>query len=865
MGHPIKVLLAEDAAIDAELEVRELERAGLSVEVRIVETEREFRQALAEFKPDVILSDFTMPAFDGMSALGIARKECPDVPFIFVSGTLGEEHAIRALKSGAVDYVLKHNLLRLPSSVERAVQEARSRRERRHAELELDATRERLASIFTTLRDILWSVDGETGELLYVSPAIEAIYGHPPEAYIQDKALWQGLVHPDDLARVQSDWRALQEGREFDSEYRIVRPDGGVRWMHDRGRRVQAGAGWRIDGVSRDVTEQAEQRLRIARLSSIRDVLSAVNNAIVRIRDRDELLDEACRIAVEEGGLRLARIAIRNAEDGEMHVVAARGEGREIFLDAGLAARHGIQPAGGLVAEAMAQGGVVIHNDLEARASAPMRKLMRDHGVRSSAAFPIVVDGVAVGAFVLQAREPDYFDHEEVRLLKEVSGNIAFALSLLRKQEELNYLAFYDPLTGLANRAFFHSSLAEAVDNARRHRHLAAVAAINIARFRAVNDALGQQAGDRLLQQVAERLRQAAGEDARVCRLNADLFCLVVRPLRDVSFIPRVLLERVAMVLDRPFEIDRRELRIAIRGGIAVFPYDASDAETLFRNAEAALARARASGERFTFYAPEMNLRFAERLETEGRLRRALERNELALYYQPKVEAGSRHVAGLEALMRWHDPEDGLVSPGKFIPILEDTGLIVEAGRWAMRQAVADQAAWRARGLRVPRVAVNVSALQLRQSRFVDDVRDVLEPLREDERALDLEITESVLMENMSDAVEKLKAARDLGAQIAIDDFGTGYSSLAYINSLPIHQLKIDRSFVSAMSNGGEGTGIVSTIIGLARGLGLETVAEGVETEAEARQLESLECDLLQGYLVGRPMPGRDVEMLLRA
>jgi diguanylate cyclase (GGDEF)-like protein/PAS domain S-box-containing protein len=858
----IKVLLAEDVATDAELELRELKRAGLKVSPLVVDTEGAFRDAIASFRPDVILSDFSMPSFDGMSALAIAREACPDVPFIFVSGTLGEEYAIRALKNGAVDYVLKGNLLRLPSTVERAIQEARAEAERRRTETELNATRERLASIFHTLRDVLWSLDPASGDVLYVSPASEAVYGQPASAFLRDRDLWTKVIHPDDVPAVQQAWRALMNGSEFDCEYRILRPDGVVRWIHDRGRKVVSAGVERVDGVARDITEQAEQRLRIARLSSIREVLGAVNNAIVRIRDRDELLGEACRIAVELGGLKFARVALVDPATGEAQFTALRGEGSELFTSPELIERYGLDPVKGLLREALRQGEVVVFNDL-AEQGRPFGRVLREHGVHSGAGFPLLVDGAIVGGLVLHAAEVGYFDQDEVRLLKEVTGNIAFALSLLHKQEELNYLAYYDPLTGLTNRAFFRSRLAEAIDAASRHGHGVGVLAFDIARFRAVNDALGQQAGDRLLQEFARRLKEAAGEEGRVSRLSADQFVMMIPSLKEASFVPRVLLERATAILDRSFVIEGRDLRISTRTGIAVFPADGADADALFLNAEAALAKSRASGERFTFYGPAMNQRFAERLEMENRLRLAMDRGELVLHYQPKVDTITRRVVGAEALMRWNDPEHGLVMPGKFIPILEETGLIVEAGRRAMRMAVEAQQRWRGMGLNVPRIAVNVSALQLREAGFVQEVRDLLFALPEGERALDIEITESVVMENMGEAIEKLKEVRALGVEISIDDFGTGYSSLAYINRLPIHVLKIDRSFVSGDADRSDAGSIVSAVIALARSLQLKTVAEGVETEEQARLLRVLECDQMQGYLLGKPMPGEQLEALL--
>ena len=848
MDQEIRVLLAEDVAADAELEVRQLKRAGLGVLDRVVDSEPLFRGALRDFAPDVILSDFSMPGFDGMQALAIAREQCPEVPFIFVSGTLGEEHAVRALKSGAVDYVLKHNLIRLPSAVERAVREAQVRQARQRAEADLSAARERLAAIMASLQDVVWSVDPASGQLLYASPAAQRLYGVLPEHLMADADLRFDMIHPADAGRVRREWQSVLDGEVFDVEYRIVRSDGAVRWVHDRGQLVP-GPTPRVDGIARDVTEQAEQRLRIARLSNIRDVLGAVNNAIVRIRDRDELLDEACRIAADAGGLRLASIGVPDQHGPR--ISCARAGGSALANPGDMAAE--IEQVQGLMADTIARSAVVVHE--EAGASLP------EHcAVRSSAAFPLVVDGAVIGAFALHSAEPGYFDQEEVRLLKEVSGNIAFALSLIEKQERLDYLAYYDPLTGLPNRNFFRSTLVETLQRAAGHGHYVAVIALDIARFKAVNDAFGQQGGDVLLQELAARLKSAAGEQGRVARVSGDRFFVLIPLSKGLSQLARTVLDRLSSSWREPFRIDARELRISVRAGIAVSPHDGDDADTLFRNAEAALAKSRETGDRMLFYAPDMNARFAERLEIENRLRRAVERGELSLVYQPKVDAEERGLVALEALMRWDDPEAGLTMPSRFIPILEDTGLIAEAGRWAMQEAVATQAHWRQRGWSPPRIAVNVSALQLRRTDFVDEMRRLLEPLPESERGLDIEITESLLLEDVASVIEKLNDIRNMGVEVAIDDFGTGYSSLAYINKLPIHQLKIDRSFVSGMSDHGDSNSIVSAIIALAQGLKLKVVAEGVETEEQARLLSLLHCDQFQGFLTGRPMSRDEVE-----
>ena len=293
-----------------------------------------------------------------------------------------------------------------------------------------------------------------------------------------------------------------------------------------------------------------------------------------------------------------------------------------------------------------------------------------------------------------------------------------------------------------------------------------------------------------------------------------------------------------------------------------MFPRDGPDFETLHRNAEAALKRAKASGERFLFYAGHMTERAGEKLTLENKLRLALERGEFVLHYQPEVDLETRRIEGVEALIRWQSPELGLVPPMNFIPLLEETGLILEAGAWAMRRAARDHGDWIARGLPAPRVSVNVSAIQLRKRDFVQTVQAAL---AESAPGLDLEITESLVMEDIEENIKKLAAVRDLGVGIAVDDFGTGYSSLRYLAMLPVQTVKIDRSFIATMLEDRNILTLVSTIISLAHSLKLKVVAEGVDSEEQAKVLRTLKCDQLQGYLVSRPLPPEQLSALLRS
>ena len=862
----IRVLLAEDVPSDAELEVRELKRAGLRVEYRIVGDEGGFRRELREFSPNVILSDFSMPKFDGMAALALARDEAPDVPFIFVSGTIGEEYAIRALKNGATDYVIKNNLVRLPAAVERAVAEAKARRERRRTEAELDIARGRLTSIFTSLPDLLWSLDAASGEHIYVSPAAREIFGRSPDELLANKNLWLEAIHPDDLPAVRAAWEKVSQGGNFEVEYRIRHTDGSTRWINDRGRLVKgaADAPDRIDGMARDVTERVEQAEKLARLQRIREVVGALNAAIVRIRERQELFGEFCRIAVSQGGFVLARI-IEIDRDGKARVTATTEPGPSVFTSMVDDYNRDPAGAGSLFALAARRGEPVISNDIAGDARVENRAALTREGNYALALLPVFVDKRVACIAVLRARDAGFFDQEELRLLSEMVSNISFALELIDKQDRITYLALYDPLTELPNRTLFHERLTQALEAARRGGSKLGLALLDLERFKAINDTLGQHGGDRALQEFARRLRSIAGDDNRVGRLGGNLFAVIFPDVTDAAQLGSAMAEADRKFTSQPFHSDGRELRLTAKTGIAIYPEDGDNADALLRNAEATLKKAKETGERYAFYAPQINARVAEMVELEVRLRQAVERNELFLHYQPKLDLASRRIVGLEALMRWVGPNGAHMSPARFVPILEQTGLILEAGRQALAAATATYRRWQTQGLNPPRIAVNVSAIQLRRPSFVADVRAALGNMGDDGGGVDLEVTESLLMADVDESIRKLRELRDAGLLIALDDFGTGFSSLSYLSKLPLDALKIDRSFIHAMTERADDTSIITTIISLAQALRLKVIAEGVETEQQAQLLRLLRCDQVQGYLFNPPLPAERVEALLKA
>lgn len=431
------------------------------------------------------------------------------------------------------------------------------------------------------------------------------------------------------------------------------------------------------------------------------------------------------------------------------------------------------------------------------------------------------------------------------------------------QQEKLDYLAYYDSVTGLANRTLFCERLVQLLRAAGRVSRMIAIVVLEIDRFKTINDTLGHQLGDALLKQTAVRLLRYHDEQVQIARVNNDRFAMALPQVNNEGDVARILEGQLADCFAAPFSLEGTPQRATVTAGIALFPADGDNAELLLKNAEAALGKARASGDKYLFCTEEMMARIAEKLAMESRLRKALENDEFLLYYQPKVNTQTRRIVALEALIRWQSPETGLVSPTQFIPLLEETGMILEVGAWVLRRAVRDHRQWQEQGWLAPRIAVNVSVVQLRSKDFVDVVREAIlsgtvAP------GIDLEITESLIMEDIQGSFEKLTAIRDMGLGIAIDDFGMGHSSLGYLVRLPVQMLKIDISFVRAMVNDPDTRTLVATIIGLAHSLRLSVVAEGVESEQQASALRELGCDELQGYLFGRPMPHAEMTALLR-
>jgi PAS domain S-box-containing protein/diguanylate cyclase (GGDEF)-like protein len=730
--------------------------------------------------------------------------------------------------------------------------------ERKRAEAEVN----RFRAAMDVTADAIFLADPKTMRLLYVNDTACRRLGRT-RAQLLETPLFTLLGKPAAQLALEHDAVIAAGERGARAETRYTRGDGTRRWSELHRRALSTADGVVIVTVARDITERKAQQEKIERLSRVHAMLSGINSAIVRIRDRDTLFRESCRIAHEAGGFALVWIGLVDQTRTVAEPVAWHGDEDSIqnLRHMRFALRTGT-PAS-LLAEMLRTQKPAITNDARNDQRAQSLEIGAERGINSAALLPLIVAGKVEGVMAMYSPVGDHFDEAEVKLLSELAANISFALEHLEKSERAAYLALYDELTGLPNRRLFAERLGQRARAAGHAQGKLVLAVLDIERLRSVNMSLGLRAGDTLLREVAQRLTQAAGP-AAAGRIASNLFAVVLDSARDRSEAERMLATLTNRCFADAYIVEDTELRVGAKAGLAIFPSDGLDSETLLVNAEAALRKAKSAGERQLFYTPDLHERTGAWLPLETKLIRALEREEFTLHYQPKVDTVTRSVVGLEALLRWQSPELGMVPPAKFIPLMEETGMILEVGAWVLRRAALDQRRWVEQGFRGLRVAVNVSEVQLRQCGFVQAVQQAI---REgtDPSGIDLEITESLVMRDVEENIRKLNEVRALGVQVAIDDFGTGYSSLGYLAKLPVQALKIDRSFISAMLKDPAAMTLVQTIISLCHTLGPRVIAEGVEEEEQAKYLRLLRCDEIQGYLVSKPQPFDEITRFLSA
>jgi len=615
-------------------------------------------------------------------------------------------------------------------------------------------------------------------------------------------------------------------------------------------------------------TEQ--QRERLARMLA---ALSATNEAIVRAKSRPELFELVCEAAAQGGKFTSTTIALARPASDFLEIAAVAGPTAESARHAQIATSEAYPEGRGLSGNAFRSGRPRIANDYLAEScTAAFHDRARRDGTKSGASFPLIVAGRVVGVMLFVSAEKDTFTPEFVELLERLTDNVSFALENFdradekrRADERIEYLASHDSLTGLPNREMFNGLLRHSIDTAQRHQRTFAMLFIDLDRFKVINDSLGHEAGDMLLVDVAHRLRGALRASDVVARLGGDEFVVILEETGERGDIERIAGDLLS-TLSQPLLVSGHECHTTASIGIAIYPSDGTDAQALTKNADMAMYLAKEDGKNgFRFFSRDVKVQSIERLTLETALRRALERDQFLLHYQPKVDMMTGQITGVEALLRWQHPEFGTVSPMQFIPLAEETGLIVPIGRWVLKQACAENMAWQRRGLRPVSMAVNLSPRQFADPNLSHDIDEALLASGMSPVLLQLEVTESMVMRNVARTIRVLDAIQSRGIRIAIDDFGTGHSSMSLMKQFPIDTIKVDRSFVRDLAEDPEDQAIAQAIISMGKALGMTVVAEGVETVEQQNFLRDHGCDEMQGYLISRPLPARDLAELLRA
>ncbi|MFZ3591791.1 EAL and GGDEF domain-containing protein [Bacillus sp. DJP31] len=671
---------------------------------------------------------------------------------------------------------------------------------------DLKRSDQKLNHIFDTLDVAIWSHDLRTNTLL-ITPGIEKLYGYSLEEFYKDNMLWKKVIFPEDLPILAERELKLKQGEPATSIYRITRPDGEVRWIQDRGIPLCDGKGEIADfsSVLLDITDKKESEDRYRSLVEMSpDIIAVVSNGKIDY--------------INEAGSKLV----------------------------------GANSPFDLI-------GKSIQDFVSTQAIIEIKDQIRKLDNRDEEKIRFETQAISLNGHTIEVEMSIMPIIYEGRPAKQVVGRDITDRKTTEKTIE--YMAFYDELTGLPNRNMFRNRLKEALENPENT--VLAVLFLDLDRFKIINDTKGHTTGDLVLKSVAERLAIAVQNKGLVSRQSGDEFIVLLENYEKEKVIE--VAQRILVQFSNPFLINGDEFFVTTSIGISMFPIDGDDQETIIKHADTAMYLAKERGKNnYQFYTSNLNRIALRKMELENALRKAVEQDQLSLHYQPQIDITTGRIVGVEALVRWQHPELGTIPPCEFIPLAEETGLIVKLGKWILRTAVEQNKAWQETGFTPIPVAVNISVRQLQDDHFVRDVNVVLEQTKLDPCYLELEITESI-MQNIEQSSLVLNKLKQLGLKLSIDDFGTGYSSFSYLKHLPIDSIKIDKSFVDDILIHSNKGSIVKTIIDMGHNLNFTVIAEGIEKEEQATFLKEYTCEIGQGYFYSKPLPPELIEPLLRS
>ena len=849
----MRILLIEDNRVDACLLQLLLEKSGgAGCQVEVAELLATGLERLTQGGVDLVLLDLGLPDSWGLATFHTLQASAPQVPVVVLSGLDDQDLAMQAVEAGAQDYLIKGRLDgdRILRSAHYAIERARQldREQTEHAATK--AAERRFRELLESIDAILWEMDLSTWSYSFVSSRAEEILGYPVEQWLSTPGFLLTHMHPDDRGRMVAMSEELLAGAAKTFEVRVFAADGRVVWLlgsvTEAGPTSGVATGLMVDVTARKMLELLEREqstilTMVAQSLPIESVLAHVTQ-LVENQCEGSL---CCLFLLRQGRLTLS------AGPSLMQDFRLELETQELVLD---------DPDRNL-RELMLSG------DLRnAAAWQPCRDLAQRCGLVICASAPILsVLGEPEGLMVVHCKQEVARLQIPEIVLETATRLVALVVAHASLEDRLSHQAQHDALTDLPNRSLLEDRLNQAMLLAQRQQQSVAVLFIDLDGFKKINDTRGHGAGDELLRWVSTCLQSVMRRSDTLARLGGDEFVAVLSGIRDAKEAARVA-QLLLTSLSIPFKLQGHEIHTSASIGLSIYPDDAKDVVAFQSHADAAMYLAKGSGRNcFKFYTAELNAQLTDRIELEDDLRRAIVRGELLLHYQPLYRADAT-LMGFEALVRWNHPVHGMILPARFIPLVEESGLIHALGRWVLEQACQQCVAWRAAVGTDLRMAVNVSALQFLHEDWVDIVAEILAGTGLDPAGLELELTEGIVMHQVTDSISRLSAIKALGVAIAIDDFGTGYSSLAYLQRLPIDTLKIDQSFVFNLDqdNGGQNSvAIVEAIVTLARGLGLRVLAEGVETEGQLAILRRIGCHAMQGYYFSRPVASDECRALL--
>lgn len=673
-----------------------------------------------------------------------------------------------------------------------------------HIRLQRATTRFRLISDFASDCVYLKRPDGTFS---YLSPACLMVSGYAPQEFHEEPGLVEKIIHPEDLPI----WREQLEDAssalaESCRELRIITRDGKLQWIEHTCRPIKNAKGRiAIRGSIRNITER-------------RRMEQALRESEARYLDLLENANDLIQSTSPEGKILYVNRAWREALGYSLE------ESQNLYISQ------------------------FIHSDSADHCLTTLRELLAGKKVARLEATFVTKQGEKL---LIEGSVNCRFENGQPVATRGIFRDIT---ERKKAEARIERLAYYDTLTNLPNRDLFHDRLEQELARARRYKHMVAVAFLDLDHFKAINDSLGHAQGDLLLKEVAQRLAAAMRESDTVSRFGGDEFAFLLPDMKTESDAATIA-DKVLEQFVAPFRLSNMDITITPSLGLATFPRSGRDADTLLKNADAAMYQAKNKGRNtYQFFSDEMNARALQRLLLTNDLRLALDRGELFLEYQPQMDMAQNRLLGFEALLRWDHPENGKIPPGSFIPLAEETGLILPIGRWVLKTACEQSLAWEKKFGPIT-VAINLSPKQFKEPNLVQTVKQTLAETGLNPRRLELELTESMLMDNAEDTIETLRDLRSLGIRLSIDDFGTGYSSLNYLKHFPIDRLKIDQSFICGVPENRDDAAITASVIALARSLGLQVLAEGVETAEQLEYLLEKGCTDMQGYLCAPPLP----------